>query len=63
MQKPTPVYLYLDVHFVSSDSPDAEHVKPHSNLLTLLNSEKALIELLILCGINIHILWNVSAAI
>lgn len=34
-----------------------------SNLVALLKSEKALIEMLILCGVTVHLQWIVNAAI
>lgn len=51
-----------DVRFLSAESPDAEAVKLSLNLW-LLNSEKALIEMLTLCGLKIHLQWNVNAAL
>lgn len=34
-----------------------------SNLVVLLNSEKALIEMLKLCGVTVHLQWIVNATI
>lgn len=51
-----------DVRFLFG--PDAgEAVRLCSNLVALLNSEKALIEMLILCGVTIHLQWILNAAI
>lgn len=60
------MYFYRsdDPHLISTESADAgEPVKLDSSLLTLLTSEKACIEMLILCGINSHLQWNVNIVV
>lgn len=52
------IYRSDDVQLISADSLVAgEPGKPCSNLLILIN-EKALIEILILCVINIQLQWK-----